>query len=921
MKLVVVDDSELIQNQLLRLIATRPAIEVVGTATSEADAVTLILDRQPDAVILDLALSPGSGMQVLKRIRAAGCQARVLVLTNNTGDAFRAACEAQGVAGFYDKYLEVRPCLEQLFSWLPDVTATPAGEPAKGIDPADYRSLFDAYPDALFVVGDKGRILHVNAAAMKRHGQSRESFIAMNFSDLASPSLGDEMVAGVLNSLGHGEPFEWRHRYQDGSEFPVRIYATAIRFEGEAAILACVRDISKHKFVQACLDEQGHLLARILDAEPSTVYVYDLDTHSNVFINRHWLAAFGYTPEETASMGPEVVAALFHPDDLARIAAHHEAMRYVADGEVREIEYRCRNKAGEWRSLKSRDTAFARDRDSRVSRILGIADDVTEQRRTEERLRQLSRAFDQCIESIVVTGLDARIQYVNDAFVRISGYSREELIGQNPRILSCGKTPRDRYAALWEALTNGHSWRGEFHNRRKDGSEYIESVSISPVRAPDGQITHYVAVKDDITELKRITLELETHREQLETLVRQRTSELVAAREAAEAANRAKSAFLAAMSHEIRTPLNAVIGLTHLVRRAGVSPRQMEQLGRVDSAGQHLLALIDGILDLSKIEAGALQLEHVDFSLRALVDNVSSMIGRTAQEKGVRLKVELDPNLPDGLCGDPTRLRQALLNLAANAVKFTEDGSVTIAARRIGHAGEMTHLRFDVIDTGPGLEADALHHLFQPFAQADRSTTRKYGGSGLGLVITRRLAQRMGGDAGAESTPGCGSRFWFSAWLAQSQTPRHRAGNDDAHSRAEDSLRARFGGRRMLVVDDEPVNREVAVALLEDSGLEVDAAADGEEAIDLARHHDYAAILMDIQMQPIDGLATTQQIRKLPGHVRTPVVAITANAFVEDRERCLDAGMDAFIAKPFRPELLYGTLLRVLDAASASDLA
>ncbi|MBI5108909.1 MAG: response regulator [Rhodocyclales bacterium] len=813
MKLIVVDDSNLIQNQLLRLIAAQPAIEVIGTASSEEEAVALILARQPDALILDLGLSPGSGLHVLQRIRAAGCNTRVLVLTNNTGEAVRAACEAHGVEGFYDKYKEVRPCLDQLFSWLPIAPEHAAPSPARAAD------------------------------------------------------------------------------------------------------------VSRHEFAQACTDEQSHLLARILDAEPSTVYVYDLDAHSNVFINHRWTDSFGYAPAETAAMGPELIARLFHADDLARIADHHESLRHAADGEVREIEYRCRTRAGDWRWLRSRDTAFARDARGKVNQILGIADDVTGQRQTEERLRQLSRAFDQCIESIVVTGLDARMEYVNDAFVSVSGYSREELIGQNPRILSCGKTPRERYDALWEALSQGRSWRGEFHNRRKDGSEYFEAVSISAIRAADGKISHYVAVKEDITEKKRIAAELEAHRESLEELVRSRTVELVAAREAAENANRAKSAFLATMSHEIRTPLNAVIGLTHLVRRAGVSAQQMEQLGRVDTAGQHLLALIDGILDLSKIEAGALHLEHVDFSLRALVDNVASILGRTAQEKGLGLRVELDPHLPDWLCGDPTRLRQALLNLAANAVKFTEIGSVTIVARRIGDAEEMTHLRFEVIDTGPGLDAPALSRLFQAFAQADGSTTRKYGGSGLGLVITRRLAQRMGGDAGAESTPGQGSRFWFSAWLAQSQTPRHRADNDAAFSHTEDSLRTRFGGRRVLVVDDEPVNREVAVALLEDTGLEVDAVANGEEAIDLARRRDYAAILMDIQMQPMDGLTATRHIRELPGHAGTPIVAITANTFVEDRERCLNAGMDAFVAKPFRPELLYGTLLRLLDAPPAPDSA
>jgi two-component system sensor histidine kinase/response regulator len=242
---------------------------------------------------------------------------------------------------------------------------------------------------------------------------------------------------------------------------------------------------------------------------------------------------------------------------------------------------------------------------------------------------------EQSPESIAITDVDARIEYVNEAFVNTTGYSREEVIGKNPRVLHSGNTPAGTYESMWAALSQGQPWKGEFHNKRKDGSEYIEFAIITPLRQPDGTISHYVAIKEDITEKKRLGLELDRHRHHLEELVAQRTTELVAAREQAEIANLAKSSFLANMSHEIRTPMNAIIGLTHLLRRAGVTSRQEAQLDKIDGAGRHLLSIINDILDLSKIEAGRLQLENTDFPLPAVLDSVASIIGQSARDKGL----------------------------------------------------------------------------------------------------------------------------------------------------------------------------------------------------------------------------------------------------------------------------------------------
>ncbi|TAN51996.1 MAG: PAS domain S-box protein, partial [Rhodospirillales bacterium] len=371
--------------------------------------------------------------------------------------------------------------------------------------------------------------------------------------------------------------------------------------------------------------------------------------------------------------------------------------------------------------------------------------DISKRKADEEQVRKLSLAVEQSPESIVITDLKANIEYVNEAFLRITGYDRAEVIGRNPRILQSGKTPRDTYDALWGAMTNGQSWQGEFFNKRKDGSEYTEFAVISPIHQPDGSISHFVAVKEDVTEKRRLAAELERHRHHLEELVDTRTRELGEAKAAAEAANAAKSAFVANMSHEIRTPLNAIVGLTHLLSRGNTDPVQKSKLEKIVGASQHLLSVINDILDFSKIEAGKLTLNVADFAFGRMLDNVVSMIGPRLREKHLELVVDRD-ELPAVLVGDSTRLAQALLNYLSNAVKFTEIGKITLRLIKSEETAKDLVVRFEVTDTGIGIAPEHIDDLFSAFEQVDSSISRRYGGTGLGLAITKRLANVMDGD-------------------------------------------------------------------------------------------------------------------------------------------------------------------------------
>jgi two-component system sensor histidine kinase/response regulator len=581
-----------------------------------------------------------------------------------------------------------------------------------------------------------------------------------------------------------------------------------------------------------------------------------------------------------------------------------------------------------WRhDLLMKALAFVITTGLALALALGSQRRLLERSRSEDALHESEQRFRtllQTIPSVAVQGYspDGTARYWNTASERLYGYGADEAIGRNlldliiPAEMQAGVR-----AAMREMFATGQPIpAGEISLRRKDGSKVDVFSSHALVK---GQGPEMFCVDVDLSERKAAEKELEQYRDHLEALVQERTAALSIAKDAAEAANLAKSTFLANMSHELRTPMNAIMGMTSVALRRTKEPNLRDPLGKIDKASQHLLAVINDILDISKIEAGRLTLSEGNFILGEVLEKLNSLIGPKAIDKGLQLNIELTPDSARlALRGDALRLGQILFNLADNAVKFTETGSVTLRARPSEESPADVLLRFDVVDTGIGISAEEQQRIFSAFEQADNSMTRKYGGVGLGLIISKRLARMMGGDVGVASQPGAGSTFWLSVRLEKAAATLDGAvppASTPAPPSAEAQLRAELAGARILLAEDDPVNLEIARGLLEDVGIAVDVAEDGAIAVALARQPPYALILLDVQMPRLNGVDATRAIRALPGHAETPILALTANAFEDDRRACKAAGMNDIIAKPVAPDLLYATLLKWLPASTAQD--
>ncbi len=672
--------------------------------------------------------------------------------------------------------------------------------------------------------------------------------------------------------------------------------------------------------VQAALAE-AERFRNAMDHAPSCIYLKD-NQYRYVYANQPTLRLLRIGPDELEGF---VDARIFPPDVVARIRAV-DARVLAGEWIEQEVEFPAAD-GGRSVFWEVKVPIYADDCRTAVWGLCGVATDITDRKRAEEELaRHRSRLEDLVAERTVdldrsnaqladtqfamdrvgigvawndtATG---RFLYVNDEACRQLGYSRDELLRLSVGDISPGYAPEAIRALAADMRFRGGSFRLETEHVRKNGSRFPVEVTAYLHSQPGRE--WFIAFHTDISQRKAFE------------------AELIHARDVAESASRAKTTFLANMSHELRTPMSAIMGVTGLALRRASDPKLRTQLATIDQASRHLLDVINNILDISKVEADRLRLEDVEFRLGEVLENLVSMVGPKVAEKGLKLMVDLAPGLPGvDLVGDPFRLGQLLLNLVGNAVKFTARGSITVRASIVAETASDVVLRWAVQDTGIGITDDDQCKLFTAFEQADGSMTRKYGGTGLGLAISKRLALLMGGTIGVESVYGQGSTFWFTVQLGKADAVAARdqrslpgnAANLQGHAMREDvlaDLRSRFQGAKVLLAEDEPVNREVSIDLLHEAGLAIDIAEDGARALQLARERRYDVILMDMQMPNLNGLDATRGIRADSLNVATPILAMTANAFDEDRQVCFAAGMNDHVSKPVDPGALYQTLL------------
>ena len=641
--------------------------------------------------------------------------------------------------------------------------------------------------------------------------------------------------------------------------------------------------------------EQG--FARMADAVPEIIWsateVGDFE-----FVSERWTEVTG-TPKEDARGSGWLDRV--HPEDHDAVEAAWKHSLELST--PLEIEFRFKSKdsaeaEGEeprWQLLRASATEGKR---KGQRRWYGTFVDIDEQKRGRERLEvqiaartrdiltkqsHLEAILNSAFDAVVVTDSRGLVVDWNPRAVDIFGWEHQDAIGKNATSLLYGDLPESR-----EPMA-GHS-RKQTVGKRKNGESFPMEIAVSTVFGAD-RAPSFTAFVDDITQRKKDE------------------NTLIEAREQALKGEKAKAAFLATMSHEIRTPLGGVIGIAGLLRDTTLDPIQLDHVDTITRSAQNLMTIINDILDFSKIEAGKMQFETIDFPVEQLVSDVKKTLVHAARQKGIELNLDLDSTLPQFLKGDPTRVRQILLNLISNSVKFTPKGSVTLRVTNTTADSDMALIKFEVIDTGVGIPPDTLKRLFQPFTQADSSTSRKYGGTGLGLSICMHLAEQLGGTIAVESKENEGSNFWFVLPFGIGVAPK--TGMTDAEVIALPS-----SGRKLnvLVADDNGVNQKIAAGMLTKLGHTFQIVSNGAEALDAVRVGQFDLVLMDCQMPEVDGYEATRLIRTaktLPDYcAQLPIIAMTANVLEGDREICLKAGMDDYVSKPISLVSLMKTLER-----------
>jgi PAS domain S-box-containing protein len=754
----------------------------------------------------------------------------------------------------------------------------------KALEEAErFRRLFELTDVLPMIAAINGQPLEFNERWSELLGWSPDEMRAGSFADLTHPEDLPTVRRAIarLRTTSASLQFEARLIHKQGGYRWLSWHARPV--PEERRIYAVAVDVTARK-----LDEKrdADLLRTLQMAEEmSHVGWWSMDPETRAVV---WSdEVYRILGRERASFRPTMESALdvYHPDD--RQAVQESRARATQTGAPFRFECRIVRPNGEIRWVASYGRTEVDD-EGVITRMFGVFQDVTDRHAAAEELAKLAMVASRTSNAVIIANERARIDWVNEAFCRLFGHSADEVRGRRPNEMLLGpESNAETVAAVSSSVQRGEGWKGELVVYHRSGRPAWVELEVQPLLDARGRTTRFMAILTDISERKKSE------------------QELVRAREAALEASRVKSQFLANMSHEIRTPMNGMIGSAHLLLQTPLSAEQREYTDAISTAGRVLLDLINDVLDISKIEAGRLELEHAPFSLRQLIEETQTSFRPLVQRKGLSLVATFAPDLPARHIGDPVRVRQIMTNLLGNAIKFTASGGITIGLQRNADGTVYGTVR----DTGIGIPPDRHAALFEPFVQADGSTTRRFGGTGLGLAITRQLVRKMGGSIWFDSDIGEGTTFHFTLALTEAPGLLEEPPSP-APAPAGPLPAVRLD---ILLAEDNPVNAMVARRMLEKEGHKVTLAVNGREAVVAATAHEFDVVLMDVQMPLLDGLEATRQLRRAarPEQRRLPIIALTANAMKGDRDLCFAAGMDAYLSKPLDPVALRRTVLEL----------
>ena len=765
-----------------------------------------------------------------------------------------------------------------------DVTDEVRAQRAMTASETRYRELFERSPSPLFLHRN-GLVFDANEAAARLFGFSDAAamtgFPAVElFSTAGNREHATARIAALERmAVGEGMPVtDYQTRSRDGRQIIVQ--ATAVRVDTATgpATLAIMFDVTVRQRVEAALRRSEAMLSHLFATSPDCIALSELDSGRHTLVNAAFTRVTGYGSVEAVGRTATELGLWHEPADRDRLDN-----LIALNGEVADLPVSIRTKAGERVSMLVSAARFAMD--ERDYLVINARDVTATERTRLEHAAILERA------SIGIAFTRDRVfVQANPRFESIYGWGIGELSGKPGAIVWLDDADYAEAGRLaGPLLASGRQFEIEREMRRQDGSVFWCRLIGQAVDQSHPSQGGTIWIADDVTERRRLD------------------QALAAARDAAEAASQAKSAFLANTSHEIRTPLNGLLGLARLAMRPDIeAERRQHYLEQILDSAQGLSGILSDILDISKIEAGKIALEELPFNLREALTGVHQSYRTMAEDKGLEMQLNVADELPTTVMGDPVRVRQILANFIANAIKFTDRGSVRVEARAEGAA-----VRLAVIDTGAGADPATQQRLFQPFSQGDSSTTRRYGGTGLGLSICRELAQLMGGRVGMESVPGRGSTFW-------AVLPLRPAFSSGATLSTEARDLEQLQDKRVLLVEDNPVNMMIAAATLEQWGVRVDQARDGRMALEAVRDasaagRPYDAVLMDVQMPVMSGHEAAAELRKRYDRTALPIIALTAAALVAERDLALAAGMNDFLTKPIDAVRLRQTLARCVS--------